>query len=155
MIALPLGISSFNNFSTIEFCKAVSTKLRIGRAPSRAFVPSITTRSIISLKSAVEKKKKKKNDNDLVKELLKLGADSETTSTGDTALHKAISLDYLDIARTLLIKSANPNAQDVDGWTPLHLSQSKKPLDLLQTTGQINPLSILLEKAQSNLLEKT
>ena len=78
------------------------------------------------LKSAVES-----NDFQLVKDLLLLGADTETSRTGDTALHKAIYMDYLDIAEFLLKVGANPNAEDVDGETPLHYCQSKKAIDLL------------------------
>lgn len=99
------------------------------------------------LKSAAEDNNKK-----LVDGLLKLGTNTETTSTGDTALHKAICFDYLDIAETLLKAGANSNAQDVDGWSPLHYCESKKSIDLLLKFGADKALvNIIGERADQSL----
>ncbi|MCM8538248.1 MAG: ankyrin repeat domain-containing protein [Lentisphaeraceae bacterium] len=94
-----------------------------------------------ALKSAAED-----NDKSLTKSLLRLGANTETSSTGDTALHKAIYLDHLDIAEVLLDAGANPNAQDIDGDTPLNCCQSKKAIDLLLRFGADLSLVDLIDR---------
>ncbi|MBI3864159.1 MAG: ankyrin repeat domain-containing protein [Planctomycetia bacterium] len=67
--------------------------------------------------------------------LLEMGADVETTSTGDTALHTAVLWDQLEIVRLLLDAGANPNAQDVDQCTPLMLARTSECVDLLLAAG--------------------
>lgn len=55
--------------------------------------------------------------------LLGSGASVEIKGrNGRTALLYAISLDQEDKARLLLERGANPNTQDIDGRTPLHLA---------------------------------
>jgi len=44
------------------------------------------------------------------------------TSAGRTALHAAAEFGHVDIARLLLYRGANENAQDNEGFTPLHLA---------------------------------
>lgn len=37
-------------------------------------------------------------------------------------LHEAVDLDHIDFVQTLLEAGANPNRQDTDGNTPLHIA---------------------------------
>lgn len=82
------------------------------------------------LKSAAEA-----GDVEFVKALLELGADPDVTSTGDTPVHSAVMWDHLDIVEILLDAGANPNAQDVDGWTPLMYARSFAGVELLLGAG--------------------
>lgn len=82
------------------------------------------------LKSAAEA-----GDIEFVKALLELGADADVTSTGDTPLHSAVMWDHLDVAEVLLDAGANPDAQDVDGWTPLMYARSFAGVELLLGAG--------------------
>lgn len=66
---------------------------------------------------------------------LDCGAKVDNTSTGDTALHMAARWDELSIARMLLEAGADPNARDVDGWTPLLGVQSFEMARLLLDAG--------------------
>lgn len=70
-----------------------------------------------------------------LQQLLSNGADPNRTSTGDVPLHIAIQLDDAEIARVLLQNGANPNAQDVDGWTPLFSARSIEAARLLLDAG--------------------
>ena len=67
--------------------------------------------------------------------LLSAGADTEATSTGDTALHMATAHDELAIMQALLDHDAEVNALDVDGWTPLFMAQSIEAVQLLLSHG--------------------
>jgi len=58
---------------------------------------------------------------------------------GRTALHLAALALRVDMAETLITKGAVVNAQDDDGETPLHLSESPAVTDLLLNTGRANP----------------
>lgn len=71
------------------------------------------------LKSAAEN-----NDVERITWLLNHGAKVDRTSTGDTALHSAVLFDSREAVDALLEAGANPNAQDVDGWTPFSTSAS-------------------------------
>lgn len=82
------------------------------------------------LKSAVEA-----GNIEFVKALLELGADADVTSTGGTPLHSAVMWDHLDVAEVLLDAGANPDAQDVDGWTPLMYARSFAGVELLLGAG--------------------
>lgn len=44
---------------------------------------------------------------------------------GETALHVAVAAGHIAIAEILLAKGADPNAQDKDGWVPLHRAALK------------------------------
>ncbi|CAK8690524.1 ankyrin repeat domain-containing protein 49-like [Clavelina lepadiformis] len=59
---------------------------------------------------------------DVVKEILQQDKSVISFSDGDgyTALHKACSEGYVEIAKFLLSKNANVHARTIDGWTPLH-----------------------------------
>ncbi|CAG0910827.1 unnamed protein product, partial [Cyprideis torosa] len=46
--------------------------------------------------------------------------DSPHPETGATALHVAAAKGYLEVIRVLLLGGADPDAQDFEGWTPLH-----------------------------------
>ena len=63
--------------------------------------------------------------------LLAHGANPDFTSTGETALHAAVSGNHLECARLLLEAGANPNQQDVDGQVPMWRVDSHDMLDLL------------------------
>ena len=63
--------------------------------------------------------------------LLAHGANPDFTSTGETALHAAVSGNHLECARLLLEAGANPNQQDVDGCVPMWQVDSHAMLDLL------------------------
>ena len=74
-------------------------------------------------------------DGDVVSWLLQNGASHNFTSTGDTALHAAVSGNHLECARLLLQAGANPNQQDVDGCVPMWRVASDEMLDLLLAHG--------------------
>ncbi|MEO6182335.1 MAG: ankyrin repeat domain-containing protein [Verrucomicrobiota bacterium] len=82
------------------------------------------------LKSAAEN-----NDVKLIKWLLDHGADVDLTSTGETALHTAVSSDARESMEVLLQNGANPNAPDVDGWTPLCGAESCEAIHALLEAG--------------------
>ena len=55
--------------------------------------------------------------------LIERGADwCGTTTTDSSALHAAVALGDVDLARTLVARGADPNARDAQGCTPLHLA---------------------------------
>ncbi len=72
---------------------------------------------------------------DFVRGLLRLGARVDKQSTGETALHRAAAGDHLQVMRLLLDAGADPNACDVDGWTPLHNAWSVEGAQLLLNAG--------------------
>ncbi len=76
-----------------------------------------------------------RGDAEVVTWLLENGADPNFTSTGDTALHAAVSGNHLECARLLLHSGANPNQQDVDGCVPKWRVSSDEMLDLLLAHG--------------------
>ena len=67
--------------------------------------------------------------------LLKNGADVDRTSTGETALHAAVRGDSREAIDLLLAAGANPNQQDVDGWTPLFGACSREVIRTLRLAG--------------------
>lgn len=71
----------------------------------------------------------------IVAYLLEHGAQVDLTSTGETALHAAVRSDSLATVATLLDAGANPNAPDVDGWTPLFCLRSPEVARLLVERG--------------------
>jgi ankyrin repeat protein len=75
------------------------------------------------------------NDTSCVDWLIAHGALVDLTSTGATALHTAIRADAREAAQLLLQHGANPNAQDVDGCTPLFETQSREAIQLLLNHG--------------------
>jgi ankyrin repeat protein len=76
-------------------------------------------------------------DNDIrrIEWLLEHGAEVDRTSTGETALHAAIRNDSRESMDLLLEAGANPNQQDVDGWTPLFCAQSREAIRALRKAG--------------------
>lgn len=82
------------------------------------------------LKSAAET-----NDVECITWLLDHGAEAERTSTGETALHAAVRSDSREAVDKLLRAGANPNAQDVDGWTPLFGASSIEVIHALRKAG--------------------
>ena len=82
------------------------------------------------LKSAAEQ-----NEPGFIRALLDLGAKADTTSTGDTALHTALSNDHLEIAELLMTAGADINQQDADGWSALHYCRSRKAVSMIVDAG--------------------
>jgi ankyrin repeat protein len=70
-----------------------------------------------------------------VQALLKMGARADTNSIGETALHSATWNDHLGVMRVLLDAGADPNAADVDRWTPLNRAWSVEGARLLLEAG--------------------
>ncbi len=56
--------------------------------------------------------------------LLENGADPNTTSTGETAIFKAITNDNLDMVRLMVERGAKVDVEDVDGWSVLFACKS-------------------------------
>jgi ankyrin repeat protein len=75
------------------------------------------------------------NDVERIRSLLELGASVDLTSTGETALHSAVRADAREAVSLLLEEGANPNAQDVDGWTPLFEARSCETIRTLLDAG--------------------
>jgi ankyrin repeat protein len=67
--------------------------------------------------------------------LLQHGAEVDRTSTGETALHVAVREDSREAVDLLLTAGANPNQQDVDGWTPLFGASSREVIHALHNAG--------------------
>jgi len=67
--------------------------------------------------------------------MLKNGADPNNTSTGETAIFKAIASNNFAITNLLLKHGANINAIDVDGCSPLFAVQSLEMATHLVTKG--------------------
>ena len=82
------------------------------------------------LKNAVEA-----NDTERVSWLLARGAKVDNTSTGATALHTAAQTDAREAMDQLLAAGANPNAQDVDGWTAFFYARSREAIHRLRKAG--------------------
>lgn len=76
-----------------------------------------------------------RNDLAAVAWLLSRGAAVDRTSTGATALHAAVQVDAREAMQLLLDAGADPNARDVDGWTPLFFAQSREVIALLRKHG--------------------
>jgi ankyrin repeat protein len=76
-----------------------------------------------------------RNDVEAIDELCSLGAQVDLTSTGETALHAAVRSDAREAVSRLLELGADPNAPDVDGWTPLFSAQSRETVELLLNHG--------------------
>jgi ankyrin repeat protein len=76
-----------------------------------------------------------KNDFLRVKWLLENGATVDRTSHGATALHSAVLSDAQETISLLLNAGADPNASDVDGYTPIIGAQSIETIRLLKAAG--------------------
>ncbi len=81
------------------------------------------------------KKATDRADYTFVRQILELGADPNTTSTGDIPLHFATRYDEIEIMRVLLQYGSNPNALDVDNETPLHRLKSVEAAKILTSAG--------------------
>jgi ankyrin repeat protein len=75
------------------------------------------------------------NDLERCKWLIDHGAKVELTSTGATALHSAVQGDSREAIRLLLEHGADPNKQDVYGWTPLFYARSRETIQILLQSG--------------------
>lgn len=76
-----------------------------------------------------------KENTAFVHQLLETGADPNVTSTGETPLHLAVIRDNIEIMQLLLQHGANPDAQDVDGYTPLFSVKSLEAAHMLLMAG--------------------
>jgi len=77
----------------------------------------------------------REGDLELTRFLLSVDADPNATSTGATAVHAAVQADHEEIVRLLIDAGGNPNAEDVDGDTPLMYCQSVEVARLLLSSG--------------------
>ena len=75
------------------------------------------------------------NDTERLEWLLTHGADVDRTSTGETALQTAGREDSREAVDLLRSAGANPNQQDVDGWTPLFGVFSRAVMQILRIAG--------------------
>jgi hypothetical protein len=81
---------------------------------------------------------------DSMKALLASGLNSSTQDKyGRTALHTAALLGQLDLARYLLSKSADVNARDGDGRTPLMISASAGGFDPFPGLATVSPWGLI------------
>lgn len=90
---------------------------------------------------------KNKDRKEIVQKLLDSGAESTcTTDDGQTPLHQASELGYLDVVELLLDqKEIHVDAEDEDGWTALHLASLK---------GHANVAKKLFEKGAKRRIER-
>ena len=51
--------------------------------------------------------------------------------TGQTALHRAVAANDVVLVRELLAEDRDINAQDNQGWTPLHIACDRKYSDII------------------------
>lgn len=75
------------------------------------------------------------NDLERCEWLIDHGAEVDLSSTGATALHSAVQGDSREVIRLLLTRGADPNKQDVDGWTPLFNARSRETIQILLGSG--------------------
>jgi hypothetical protein len=81
---------------------------------------------------------------DSMKVLLASGLNSSTQDKyGRTALHAAVLLGQLDLARYLLSKGADVNARDGDGRTPLMVSVSAGGFDPFPGLATVSPWGLI------------
>ncbi|MEX0714509.1 MAG: ankyrin repeat domain-containing protein [Pirellulales bacterium] len=125
--ANPGQVSRFGDFAVTTAHDAATLRLLVAAG---ADINAVAGDGYCLLKRAAEE-----GDAELVQAILGLGADVDTTSTGDTALHSAVAWDQLDIVELLLAHGTDPNAQDVDGWTPLMFAGSLECVELLLGAG--------------------
>ncbi len=70
------------------------------------------------------------------------------TKQGSTALMKAAEFGHVEVARSLILKGADENEKDKEGFTPLHLAAMYAHRDVLiflVTDCQANPLAMTAE----------
>lgn len=72
---------------------------------------------------------------EFVEQLLELGANPNTTSTGNIPLHKATIYDDTELMKLLLKYGSNPSQEDVDSDTPLHWAKSIEAAEILLDAG--------------------
>jgi len=75
------------------------------------------------------------NDLATVKWLLENGADPNQTSTGETAIYKAIREDNGEMVQLFLDHGASLIVEDVDGWNPMSMCKSVEIARLLIDNG--------------------
>ena len=74
-------------------------------------------------------------DLQFARKLLELGANPRRESTGETALHKAVANDHLDLVELLIQQGADVNAANCDGGAPLSVARSLECVELLLAAG--------------------
>jgi ankyrin repeat protein len=82
------------------------------------------------LRSAAER-----GDAEMTRELLRMGAAVDASSTGETALQWAVVMEEREVVRALLDGGADPKQADIDGMTPLFRARSPSVARMLLEAG--------------------
>ncbi|KAK4768960.1 hypothetical protein SAY86_027110 [Trapa natans] len=73
------------------------------------------------------------NKFELLKEIVKCGGDvTQSTNSGTTPLHVAVSEGNTEIVKFLLDQGANIDRPDLHGWTPLNLADQQGHADIIE-----------------------
>jgi len=78
---------------------------------------------------------------------------TKSTSSGQTALHKACSMGRLEVVNILLLQSGNINLQDKNGLTPLHLAASAGSHSIVQLLCNQPGIEVMLEDVEGDNAE--
>ena len=73
----------------------------------------------------------KMGEDEIAKELIEKGLSGQKDEEDNCAIHLVIKNNNLNLLRTLLAKSSNYDPQNIDGDTPLHLSESDKAMKMI------------------------
>ncbi len=103
----------------IDCCPAASLRSPISpRVARRSAVPAFVVRLLASAPRGETGMPMR----ELAADFLDRGATGAATLADSSALHAAVALGDVAMARALLARGADPNARDAPGCTPLHLA---------------------------------